>query len=1092
MNHKLKSFTISMCLSLGFMPMFGQQMEELKQGFLNPTKSAQPRVWWHWMNGNITKDGIRKDLLWMNKTGIAGFHVFDAGLETPQIVEKRLVYMTPEWKEAFHYAIKTADSLGMEMTIASSPGWSETGGPWVKDEDGMKKLVWRQMDVVGGKKLKVKLPEGFTLPGQCQDFHCVPAGTVASSLDMKSFYRDTYVLAMRLPEADKTMFDLNPVVTSSGGTVSLEHLANDSLNDFDTLTVDANGKTWVDFDFGKEQTIKSFTWTAVNKAGSYTSFTAHLLSSSDGKVFKEIQDFGYQGSMLRTQNLKKPVTARYFRVLLTPNDKKAQECLVSMLRLEPVNRVHFACDKAGFGTYRYGFLAQSPTKAPIEEVVKLADVIDVTSFVKDGVLEWNAPQGRWRILRLGYALTGKTNHPASPEATGLEVDKLDPVAIRSYFKNYLATYQDAAKGMLGEHGIGYVLNDSYEAGIQTWTQRIREEFMKRKGYDPIPWLPTCTGMLINSQEDTERFLFDWRMVIGDMMTEYHYDMPGELLKGYGLKRYVETHENARANLTDGMDCKRTADVPMSAIWMGYNQKRISAPRFEADIRESASVAHIFGQNIAAAESFTTDGFRDGALVYTPSVLKPTADKAMASGLNRFVIHTSPHQPVDNKVPGLGLGKYGQWFDRHETWADMAHYWASYLSRSCYLLQQGHFVADVACYYGENNNVTGCYNSRLPKMPVGYSYDFVNPNILYNYLQVDGQELTTTTGMRYKVLWLDNIPMASMKMLRQLKHFADAGITIAGSKPLRLAGMEGSQEEFDNLVKDIWGSGRKNVSTNVPLEKILAQKGVEADVTFGNIKSDMSFVHRKLQSGDIYWVANHTANSKQDTFSFRVTGKKPVVWHADTGRMEDVSYSIEGGRTKVQLSLVPYDAVFVLFVEDTQQLQATIAAPVYTTMTQVVNPWKVTFQEQRGAPKEISLASLTSLTEVAEPGVKYFSGVATYSNTFTVSKKQLKKKVCPKRIWLDLGDVEDLAEVTINGHTVGCVWKTPYKIDITEWVKAGDNVVEVRVANPWHNRMVGDEQPGMQRVTYSPIKFYKANEPLMPSGLMGPVQVVGEQ
>ena len=238
------------------------------------------------------------------------------------------------------------------------------------------------------------------------------------------------------------------------------------------------------------------------------------------------------------------------------------------------------------------------------------------------------------------------------------------------------------------------------------------------------------------------------------MTEYHYDMPGEMMKEYGLKRYVESHEAARANMTDGMDCKRYADIPMSAIWMRYKQKHISEPQFESDIRESASVAHIFGQNIAAAESFTTDGDRDGAFVYSPSVLKPTADKAMACGLNRFVIHTSPHQPVDNKFPGLGLGKWGQWFDRHETWAGMANHWTDYLSRSCFLLQQGKFVADVAFFYGEGTNITARYQTKMPKFPKGYNYDFVNPTILCDVLQVDNGELTTKTGMRYKVLWLD--------------------------------------------------------------------------------------------------------------------------------------------------------------------------------------------------------------------------------------------------------------------------------------------------------------------------------------------------
>ena len=1088
--HKLKSLPIALLTALAALPASGQNAQELYNGFIHPDQSSRPRVWWHWMNGNITKDGIRKDLQWMKQSGIVGFHVFDAGLETPQIVEKRLEYMTPAWKDAFRYAIQLADSLGMEATIASSPGWSETGGPWVKDEDGMKKLVWRQVDVVGGKTLKIQLPEGFTQTGPFQDYNYVQS-TVSSAYLSKKFYRDIAVLAMRLPDADRTLRELNPVLTVSGGTATLNQLDNDSISDYAQILPDASGKTWLLFDFGKPQTIKSLSWSIVKTVGGNENYEVEVLASDDAQNFKKVGSFGYQGGVVRSGFIAE-TKARYFRVNLKATDKGNPACpfMVSMLSLSPVYRVNCVSDKAGFGLYRYGTSTPIPSST---DVIRVEDVVNITQYVKDGLLTWKAPAGRWRIMRFGYGLTGKTNHPASPEATGLEVDKMDPVAIRNYYKDYVQTYIDATDGMVGKRGITYMLNDSYEAGGQTWTGKMREEFMKRRGYDVLPWLPAVAGVVINSSEETERFLFDWRMVQGEMMTEYHYDMPGEMMKEYGLKRYVESHEAARANMTDGMDCKRYADIPMSAIWMRYKQKHISEPQFESDIRESASVAHIFGQNIAAAESFTTDGDRDGAFVYSPSVLKPTADKAMACGLNRFVIHTSPHQPVDNKFPGLGLGKWGQWFDRHETWAGMANHWTDYLSRSCFLLQQGKFVADVAFFYGEGTNITARYQTKMPKFPKGYNYDFVNPTILCDVLQVDNGELTTKTGMRYKVLWLDNVTAMSMKVLRRLKQLADAGVTIAGGKPQRLAGMEGTPEEFSQLVNSIWGTNRTNVTVNVPLEKVLAAKGVKADVDFGNIKSDMGFVHRALDNGDVFWVANHSNQSVQTPLCFRVTGKRPQVWHADTGIKEDVSYTMEAdGRTTVMLDLVPYDAQFVMFIEDTDERQAAVAAPVYEKWTEVATPWTVKFQENRGAPSEITMNTLTSLATSDVPGVKYFSGVATYQNTFMVDKKLLKKKVMPKRIWLDLGTVNDLAEVWVNGKFVACVWKTPYKVDITAAVQAGANRVEVKVANTWHNRLVGDEQPGTERVAYYPVKFYTADELLMPAGLQGPVTVIGEK
>ena len=316
---------------------------------------------------------------------------------------------------------------------------------------------------------------------------------------------------------------------------------------------------------------------------------------------------------------------------------------------------------------------------------------------------------------------------------------------------------------------------------------------------------------------------------------------------------------------------------MSAFWMDYKKGNIFNPRFEADIRESASVAHIYGQNIAAAESFTTDGYRDGAWVFSPAVLKPTADAAMAAGLNRFVIHTSPHQPVDDKVPGLGLGKYGQWFDRHQTWADQARAWTDYLSRSCHMLQQGCFVADVAYYYGEDNNATGIMLKKVPALPYGYNYDYFNPSVIRDLAKAENGMLTVPTGMRYRVLMLDsNVRHMSIDILRKIKEFADAGVVICGSKPLKLASNTGGDEdEFKALVNDIWNSGRKNVSAGVDAAKVLTSIGLKPDfsIVSGNGK-DIKFVHRTLPYGEIYWVTNLSKEDRNITASFKTSGKKP--------------------------------------------------------------------------------------------------------------------------------------------------------------------------------------------------------------------------
>lgn len=296
-------------------------------------------------------------------------------------------------------------------------------------------------------------------------------------------------------------------------------------------------------------------------------------------------------------------------------------------------------------------------------------MVDLTSLMdKNGTLQWNVPEGNWTIIRLGYSLTGRENHPASPEATGLEVDKLDRDAVKKYINTYLDKYQDATGGMMGAKGLTYMVLDSYEAGHMTWTATMPEEFLKRRGYSLIPWIPVLTGRVIGSTEASEKFLWDFRKTIGEMIVDHHYNVIGDELHKRGMKRYTESHENMRIYLADGMDVKRQSDIPMSAMWQpgalaaGADEEI----RSRADIRESASVAHIYGQNIVAAESMTTVG---NSYVPSPATLKRTADMEMASGVNRFVVHTSVHQPLDSLMPGLSLGPFGQWFTRQETWAD---------------------------------------------------------------------------------------------------------------------------------------------------------------------------------------------------------------------------------------------------------------------------------------------------------------------------------------------------------------------------------------------------------------------------------------
>ena len=416
-----------------------------------------------------------------------------------------------------------------------------------------------------------------------------------------------------------------------------------------------------------------------------------------------------------------------------------------------------------------------------------------------------------------------------------------------------------------------------------------EEFTRRRGYDPRPWLPVLTGRVVESAEASDRFLWDFRRALSDMLAEYHYDLITTLLKARGMGHYGESHEGGRAFVGDGMEAKRTNDVPMSAMWTqrpGVNAEQYG---YNADIRESASVAHLYGKTFVAAESLTAGSVAWG---WCPATLKPTADKELAMGLNRFVIHTSVHQPLLDKGPGLSLGPFGQWFTRNETWAEQASAWVTYLARSSFMLQQGRFVADVAYYYGEDTNVTALFRDKAPPVPAGYNFDYVNADALVHLLSVVDGQLAAPSGMRYRVLALDpNSRHMSLPVLRKIRDLVAAGAVVAGPKPLSTPSLSDDQAEFRRLADELWGSGGAGSKTGKGAVKgdgslgdVLKELGVAPDFEHTKPKADTALlaVHRALADGDLYFVNNRNDREEDVEASFRVTGKQAELWHADTG------------------------------------------------------------------------------------------------------------------------------------------------------------------------------------------------------------------
>jgi hypothetical protein len=1090
--------------------------DALQAGFSSPPNAARPRVWWHWMNGNITKEGIKLDLEWMHRTGIGGFQNFDAALGTPKVVDQRLVFMTPQWRDAFHYAMTLADQLGLEAAIAGSPGWSESGGPWVKPQQAMKKVTWSETTVEGGKAFKGTLAKPPVNSGPFQDAPFIdmmaPPGAVAPS-----FYADTAVIAFKLPAVEAQPLMARAQVSSSGNAaIDASRLWNGSLADAVALPIaPANESAWIRFDFDAPETVRALVYASADH-GFMEQFSGggagpDLEASDDGEQWRKVTSV--PGSTAAQQVISfDPVTARHFRAVFLTRPPAAspmgdmdlsslgfvlppppKDRHIAELRLESGARVLRAGEKAGFANFGDVTSVATPL-ASADAVIARSSVVDLTQQMQpDGSLVWNPPAGHWLVLRMGYSLTGVTNHPASPEGTGLEVDKLSAAHVRDYLNHYLDLYKEASGGLMGKRGLQYLVSDSYEAGAANWTEDLLAQFRRRRGYEAAPWLPVLTGRLIESSALSDRFLWDYRQTLAELFAENHYELTTRLLHERGMGHYGESHESGRVFTGDGMDVKRSNDVPMSAMWTQKPGVNEDNPGYNADIRESASVAHIYGQNLVAAESMTASS---NAWQWSPATLKPTADKELAMGLNRFVIHTSVHQPLLDRTPGFSLGPFGQWFTRNETWSGAgAKAWIDYLSRSSYLLQQGHFVADVAWFYGEDANVTALYAMSAPPIPAGYNFDYVNAHALRNRLKVIDGRLATDSGMRYRVLALDaRAARMSLPVLKAIRELVKAGAVVSGPRPLESPSLADNQQEFQAIVREVWGPeggsphaiGNGHAYTTSDLSATLRSLGVTPDFQYSQQSGDarLLFVHRQLADGDLYFVNNRRPRPETLEISLRVSGRVPELWHAETGRIEAVAWRRAGGRTIVSLALDPWDAVFVVLRRPSAATAGKLPARRVAESMPLPGPWQLSFEPGRGAPATIEVGQLESWSKHGDPGVRYFAGTGTYHRTLDVPAASLGQG---SRLWLDLGEVHELAEVRVNGQSLGVVWRPPYRMDLTPALHAGNNTLEVAVTDLWVNRLIRDAQAEeTHKISFTVPVFYRGKEPLLPAGLIGPV------
>jgi hypothetical protein len=1073
--------------------------DDLQHAFANPPQSARPLVWWHWLNGNVTLSGIDRDLEWMHRVGLGGFQMFDGNLNTPQIVDKPRLFMTPEWQEAVRYAARKAADLQLEMSITTSPGWSAAGGPWVEPDDAMKKFVWSETLVKGGSGAAIVLPRPPDVAGAFQQV----AGTAKG---IAPYYRDTIVLAIPQTLEDSPLPPAQ--VSFSAGELDAQKLIAGDLASPQWLpTESVEDAAWVQYTFEQAQTVRAVTLgiPARTGFGAPPPANAILKVSLDGLDWRPVAELAPGSAPQRTVSFA-PVTAKYFRMVLEAAKSDSSTALpqpavgivgppfptprpgysLASFTLHGGGRVNHYETKAGFATTRDYYTLD--TVNGLKGIAK-SSVVNLTSLMDaNGNLDWQPPPGQWQILRFGYSLTGHQNGPAVAQATGLEVDKLAAASVRRYLEHYLNLYRDSMGDQ--NNALRGLLADSIESGPQNWTPALLEKFHHLRGYDATPWLPTLAGFVIESPEASDRFLWDWRRTITQLVSSEYYQTLADVAHERGLKLYSEALEDNRPQLGDDISMRSRADVPMGAMWV-LPPGGEGRPTYLADVMGAASSAHLYGRKQVGAETF-------GAFLqpwaFSPRDLKRTADLAMALGVNLFNIHTSPHQPLEGK-PGIGLAPFlGQYFSRHETWAENARPWIDYLARSSYLLQQGKPVSDVLYFYGEEAPLTSLYGQRTPNdLPTGYGFDFINADSLQTLLSVKDGDIWTSSGQSYRLLYLggssQRMTLATLKTIRAL---VAQGATLVGNRPSGSPSEGDNRAEFEVLADQLWpksGSiptSRGRVITGVTAEQALTKMNAQPDLRFDSAtpEADLRFQHRRLDDGsEIYFIANLGHQTEKTNALFRVQGMKPEIWDADSASIDGIAFESKGTQTHVALELASGESRFVVFRHNSRPREHAV---IIGDSLQIQTDWVLSVDAPDAMKYVVRLPELISWTEATDPRLKYFSGTATYSGRFELQGK------CFARCYLDLGDVRDLATLTINNHPFRTLWKPPYRVEASKVLVKGWNTIEVKVINPWVNRLIGDAQPGAKPQLFSTAQPYKANAALRPSGMIGPVTIAYEK
>lgn len=1040
--------------------------DDLRNGFIVPPDSTKPFVYWYLMNGHLSKEGITKDLEAMTRIGIG--EVFLGNIHLTRLASGEVEIFTPEWTDCMRHAIKEGSRLGIRISFFNSPGWSQSGGPWIKPGQSMRYLTFSERRVQGG------------------DFTTFEIARPAD------FFQDVVTLAFREEESEKRVMSFQSVPACD----SLGKLFDGDVSTTCLFKNKQGQSVGIDLRFGEktaarslsiQPTQMSFSTTCevfVEERGEYRSVKKHALDRlNKGNQLGPLQDAEIVISIDEVEGTN-------FRVVfhsVPANFELKNMTLSEKNRLEDYNEkwLHKLPHtwRPSWETYQWTAQQQKSQSGVINE----HDVIDVSSFLVGDSLRWKAPNGHWRILRIGMTTTGTTNVPASPVATGLEVDKMN--------RKYLSEHYDAYIGQLVDgltkdekRSFKRIIADSYETGPQNWTDGMRQSFMDAYNYDPFPYLLSLAGVIVESAEKTDRFLWDIRRFIADKVANEYVGGLRNLCDQHNIRLWLENYGHWGFPSEFLKYGGQSHDIGGEFWTHGMN---------DFECRLAASACHIYGKNKVYAESFTSSG---RYYERYPAELKRIGDWSYCEGVNQGVLHLYMHQPYSDRYPGVNAW-FGIELNRNNTWFEQSKAWIDYQRRCYFMLQQGAPVVDICFFVGEDAPKMEGWKDK--DMPSGFNYDFINAEVIENYLKVKNGRLYLPSGISYALMVLPPLTTMRPALLKKINLLVKEGAVILGTPPLyspSLSNYPVCDEEVRNLAQQLWGNlnPRRNSSTTrkvgkgmvlstISIQEALESMGVEEDVVTED--DSVLWTHRQWKDGDIYFLSNQRTEAIELSVSFRVKDRQPEYWNPMDGSTRKLpTYSNENGRTMVPIRLHGGESCFIVFREKVEPQRSSLKVvdnfPIDKWLFDIPEIWDIHFRNKwLGVDFSVEKQSLFDWTESAHTNIKHFSGSATYSTKFQADQVEGSLFLC-------FDDIKVIATIKLNGKELGTIWHPPYRINITDALQIGENTLEVIVTNLWVNQLVYQAQQKQdEKSTWLLEENMDPNQSLQSSGLMGRVWVV---